>query len=100
MKLTEQQIEIVTDAGRYRLPAKNLALLLDFPEKEVKAALYDPESEIGKYYAQGKAMFFIGTMKALEKKAESGDERAAKELIRIQKYLIERDAIDDFCGNP
>ena len=91
---TDEQKQHCIDAGKFGFDAKKLSALLMLPEKEVEDALYDPSSEISKYYEYGNAVFMFEPFKELEKKAIAGDRHAAKDLMKLRRDL----EVDQMCA--
>jgi len=98
MSLTEEQKQMCIDAGKYGFDAKKLSALIILSDQEVKDALYDPSSEIYKFYSQGKALFMVEPFKALEREANKGNAKAAKALMELKKELIVQQMTDEFLG--
>lgn len=95
-ELTQEQIKTIIDAGKFGLNASQIASNLDLLETEVLEALNNPSNEAYRYYKKGKDMFMLDALRGLEEKANTGDWRAAREIMRITKELRDRKAIDDY----
>ena len=96
--LSEQQKEMITDAGKAELSYSDVALITDLPKNEVKQALDDPDSEIYKLYRKGKVLSLVEICNTLEKKAKEGNRLAAETFLTYRKEIRDRAAIDEFLG--
>jgi len=96
MKLTEDQKQIVIDAGSIEMPVRSLAFLLKIPETTLLNELRNHQSEIYLTYETSRIETNNTIIKSLTEKAEAGDKRAVtvrEKFIADVKFREERDKL-------
>ena len=86
MSLTEDQKNLIVDAGAFNYDAKRIANITELPESEIEAELKNPNSEISLLYEKGlfRADYVID--QKLFELAQRGDIKALEKL-ELRKKL-------------
>lgn len=98
MKLTEDQLKKIEEAGRAQIPEKKVALLIGVSWNRLRNEFYDEDSETYQSYERGKTESRLKIHSALADKAENGDGQAAKQLNQLTQEWEVQDGKKKMMG--
>jgi hypothetical protein len=85
MNLTEEQKQIIVNAGEIGISNETLAYQLQFDEAELIKEMKNNQSIVSKYYRIGQECYLVDVYGAMKDKALTGDTEAVKMLLKIRQ---------------